>query len=133
MRERRYKRALGYHPFVQGAHDGALVDAMKAHGASVMRTTGPGNVVPFRCDLQSVFRQRQLGSGFSLAVAKTWVNSAALRKEDLFLMGHALALTANSSITWPQADFGALLDYALEKGLQVGSISQWAAARGVTV
>lgn len=133
MRELGWDRALGYHPFVQGAHDGALVDAMKAHGASVMRTTGAGNVVPYRADLQSVFRQRQLGNGFSLATARGWVDAAATRREDFFLMGHVLADTASSSITWAQADFAALLDYAAMRGVRVGSISQWAETRGVVV
>ena len=133
MRELGWTRCLGYHPFVQGAHDGALVQAMKAHGASVMRTTGAGNVEPFRADLQSVFRQRQLGSGFSLATARTWVDSAALRKQDIFLMGHILADTASSSVTWAQADFAALLDYASAAGVRVGSVSEWANARGVVV
>ncbi len=133
MRELGWNRCLGYHPFVQGSHDGALTDAMKAHGASVMRTTGPGTVVPFRCGLQSVFRQRQLGNSFNLATAKAWVDSAVARKEDFFLMGHILADTASSSITWAQTDFAALLDYAISKGVRVGSVSQWANARGVVV
>lgn len=133
MRELGWDRCLGYHPFVQGAHDGALGDAMKAHGASVMRTTGAGNVVPFRCGLQTVFRQRQLGSGFSLSTAMGWIDSAVTRKEDIFLMGHILADTASSSITWAQTDFAALLDYAISKGVRVGSVSQWANARGVMV
>lgn len=133
MRDLGWNRALGYHPFVQGAHDGALADAMKAHGASVMRTTGAGSVVPFRCGLQSVFRQRQLGSGTSLSTARGWVDSAVARKEDFFLMGHILADTASSSITWAQTDFASLLDYAISKGVRVGSVSQWAASRGVVV
>jgi hypothetical protein len=123
-------RALGYHPLVQGAHDGALVDSLKAHGARLMRTTGAGNVEPFKASLQSVIRQRQLGSGFSLATAKTWVTSAVARSQDVFLMGHILASTASSTVTWAQTDFASLLDYALANGMRVGSVSQWANARG---
>ena len=133
MRELGYKRSLGYHPFVQGAHDGALVNAMKAHGVSVMRTTGAGNIEPFRADLQSVFRQRQLGNAFSLATAKTWVDSALLRKQDVMIMGHALADTATDSITWAQRDFASFLDYAKERGIRVGSVSEWASFRNVVV
>ena len=55
------------------------------------------------------------------------------RKEDFFLMGHILADTASSSVTWAQTDFAALLDYAIGKGVRVGSVSQWANARGVVV
>jgi hypothetical protein len=123
-------RALGYHPFVQGAHDGALVDALKAHGARVMRSTGPGNVEPFKASLQSVLRQRQLGSGFSYATAQTWITSAVARSQDVFLMGHILAATASSTVTWAQTDFASLLDYALANGMRVGSVSEWAVARG---
>jgi peptidoglycan/xylan/chitin deacetylase (PgdA/CDA1 family) len=133
LRELGWVRALGYHPFVQGAHDGALVDAMKAHGASVMRTTGPGNVEPYRADLQSVFRQRQLGDAFSLATARGWVDSAKARRQDIFAMGHILADTASSSITWAQADFASWLDYALDQDLLVGSVSEWGNERGVLV
>jgi hypothetical protein len=123
-------RALGYHPFVQGAHDGALVDALKAHGARVMRSTGPGNVEPFKASLQSVLRQRQLGSGFSYATAQTWITSAVARSQDVFLMGHILAATASSTVTWAQTDFASLLDYAIGQGMRVGSVSEWAVARG---
>lgn len=130
MLSRGYKRALGYHPFVQGEHDGALVDAMKAHGARVMRSVGAGNVEPFKASLQSVFRQRQLGSASSLAAAQAWVDSAVARSQDVFLMGHVLADTASSTVTWAQTDFASLLDYALVNGMRVGSVSQWANARG---
>jgi hypothetical protein len=126
-------RALGYHPFVQGAHDGAVVDAMKAHGATVMRTVGPGSIEPFRASLQSVVRQRQLGNAFNLAAAQAWVTSAVARSQDMFLMGHILAETASSSVTWAQSDFAALLDFARAQGVSVGSVSQWAQARGVIV
>ena len=126
-------RALGYHPFVQGAHDGALVDAMRAHGATLMRTTGAGHVEPFRADRQAVVRQRQLGNAASLAAAQGWVTSALTRSQDVLLMGHILADTATDSITWAQSDFASLLDYALAAGMRVGSVSQWAAARGVAV
>jgi hypothetical protein len=128
-----WTRALGYHPVVQGAHDGALCDALKAHGATVIRTTGAGNLEPFRADLQTAFRQRQLGSGFTLATAKTWIDSALARSQDVFLMGHILAVTAADSVTWAQTDFAALLDYAVTSGVRVGSVSEWAAVRGVSV
>lgn len=126
-------RALGYHPFVHGTHDGALAEAMKAHGATLMRTVGAGHVEPFRANLQSVIRQRQLGNAASLATAQGWVTSALARSQDVFLMGHILADTASSSVTWAQTDFGALLDYAQAAGMRVGSVSQWALARGVIV
>lgn len=130
MRDLGWTRALGYHPFVQGAHDGALVDAMKSHGMVVGRTTGPGHIEPFRASLQAVIRQRQLGNGFSLATAKTWVDAANTHRQDFALMGHVLADTASSSITWAQTDFAALLDYAETSGMRVGSVSEWAQARG---
>jgi len=133
MRELGWTRGLGYHPFVQGAHDGALVSALKAHGATLMRSTAPGNTEPFRAAVQSVIPQRQLGDGFSLATAKTWVDSAVTRSQDVVLMGHILAATASSTVTWAQTDFAELLDYALHMGMRVGSISEWANARGFTV
>lgn len=133
MRDLGWTRALGYHPFVQGAHDGALVDAMKAHGMVVGRTTGAGHTEPFRASKQSVIRQRQLGSGFSLATARTWVDQANTHKQDFALMGHVLADTAASSITWAQTDFASLLDYATAQGVRVGSVSEWATARGFSV
>lgn len=126
-------RALGYHPFVQGAHDGALVDAMKAHGSTVMRSVGAGSVEPFRAHLQSVFRQRQLGSAFDIAAARAWIDSAVTRSQDVMLMGHILASTASSTVTWAQTDFASLLDYAAAQGVRVGSVSQWASARGISV
>lgn len=133
MRELGWTRGLGYHPFVQGSHDGALVDSLKAHGMVIGRSTGAGNTEPFRANLQSVIRQRQLGSGFSLATAKTWIDSAVTRSQDVVLMGHILAATASSTVTWAQTDFAELLDYALHMGMRVGSISEWANARGFTV
>ena len=133
MRDLGWTRALGYHPFVQGSHDGALVDAMRAHGMVVGRTTGPGHIEPFRVAQQSVMRQRQLGNGFSLATARTWVDAAVTHKQDFALMGHILADTASSSITWAQSDFAALLDYAVGQGVRVGSVSEWGAARGLYV
>lgn len=126
-------RALGYHSLVQGAHDGALVDALKAHGARLMRTTGAGHVEPFRASLQSVVRQRQLGNASNLATAQGWVTSAMARSQDVFLMGHILAATASDTVTWAQTDFAALLDFAISAGLRVGSVSQWANARGFAV
>lgn len=126
-------RALGYHSLVQGAHDGALVDAMKAHGARVMRSVGAGNVEPFKASLQSVLRQRQLGSGSSYATAQTWITSAVARSQDVFLMGHILAATASSAVTWAQTDFAALLDFARAQGMRVGSVSEWAVNRGFRV
>lgn len=126
-------RALGYHSLVQGAHDGALIDALKAHGARLMRTTGAGHVEPFRANLQSVVRQRQLGSASSLAAAQAWVDSAVARSQDVFLMCHVLADTASSTVTWAQTDFASLLDYALVNGMRVGSVSQWAVNRGFRV
>lgn len=133
MRNLGWTRALGYHPFVQGAHDGALVDALKSHGMVVGRTTGAGHIEPFRVAQQSVIRQRQLGNGFSLATARTWVDAAMTHRQDFCLMGHILADTASSSITWAQADFAALLDYALGQGMKVGSVSEWGASRGLYV
>mgnify|MGYP002143312942 CR=1 FL=1 len=133
MRSLRWTRALGYHPFVQGLHDGALVAAMQAHGMVLGRGVGPGNVEPFRLDCQQVIRQRQLGSGYSLATAQGWVNSAVARSQDVVLMGHVLANTATNTVTWAQTDFAALIEYALAAGMRVGSVSQWAAARGVWV
>lgn len=133
MREMGWQRGLGYHPFVQGAHDGALVDALKAHGATIMRSTGAGHTEPFRVALQSVLRQRQLGNGFSLATAQGWVDSALARSQDVVLMGHILAASAASSVTWARSDFAQLLDYALAKGVRVGSVSEWAVARGINV
>lgn len=134
MRGLGWTRGLGYHPFVQGAHDGALVDSMKAHGAVIMRGAGTeANIEPFRLSKQSVIAQRKLGSGASLVQAKAWVDSAVTRSQDVVLMGHVLAATASSTITWAQTDFAALLDYAMAQGLRVGSVSQWANARGMSI
>jgi len=133
MFNRNWKRALGYHPFVQGLHDGALVAAMQAHGMVLGRSVGPGNVEPWRLDKQQVIRQRQLGSGYSLATAQGWCDSAVARSQDVVLMGHVLADTATNTVTWAQTDFAALLDYAGGLGMRVGSVSQWALARGVDI
>lgn len=128
-----WTRALGYHPFVQGLHDGASVAALQAHGMVLGRSVGPGSVEPFRLAQQQVIRQRQLGSGNSLAAAQAWVTSAMSRSQDVVLMGHALAATAANTVTWARTDFGALLDYAQAQGMRVGSVSQWGAARGLYV
>lgn len=133
LRSRGNTRALGYHPAVQGQHDGAMVAALQAHGAVLIRSTGPGSVEPFRLDRQQVVRQRQLGDGNNYASAQGWVTSAVARSQDIMLMGHALDDTATNTITWAQTDFGALLDYALAQGMRVGSVSEWARARGISV
>lgn len=129
-----YTRASGYHPFVQGAFDGALCDAMHAHGGRLFRSASTEtNVEPFMLNKQIVVSQRKLGSANSLATAKTWVDQANTRAQDVLLMGHVLAATASSTITWAQTDFEALVDYAIAQGLRVGSVSQWAQARGFVV
>ena len=129
-----YTRASGYHPFVQGAFDGALCDAVHAHGGRLFRSASTEtNVEPFMLDKQIVVSQRKLGSAASLATAKTWVDQANTRAQDVLLMGHVLAASASSTITWAQTDFEALVDYALAQGLRVGSVSQWAQARGFVV
>jgi peptidoglycan/xylan/chitin deacetylase (PgdA/CDA1 family) len=133
MRDLGWTRALGYHPFVQGAHDGALVDSLRGHGMVVGRTTGPGHIEPFRVAQQALIRQRQLGNGFNLATARTWVDAALTHRQDVALMCHVLADTASSSITWAQSDFAALLDYAAGQGMRVGSVSEWGATRGLYV
>lgn len=134
MRSLGYTRSLGYHPFVQGKFDGALLGAMKAHGVVIARSAGvEGNVEPFMLQRQSVVWMRKLGNGASLAQGKAWCDAARTRAQDVLLMGHALADTAADSTTWAQSDFASLLDYALAAGMRVGSVSQWAAARGIAV
>ena len=134
MRGLGWTRALGYHPFVQGSHDGALVEAMKAHGAVLMRGAGVEmNVEPFRLAKTGVLAQRKLGSAASLVQAKAWVDLANTHSQDVVLMCHALASTASSTVTWAQTDFAALLDYATARGLRVGSVSEWANARGFSI
>lgn len=134
MRSLGYTRALGYHPFVQGRFDGALLAAMQAHGVTLARSAGvEGNVEPFMLQRQGVVWMRKLGNGASLAQAQAWCDTARVRAQDVVLMGHALADTSSDSITWAQSNFAALLDYALASGMRVGSVSEWAAARGITV
>lgn len=134
MRSRSYTRALGYHPFVQGRFDGALLAAMQAHGVTLARSAGvEGNVEPFMLNRQGVVWMRKLGNGASLAQAQAWCDTARARAQDVVLMGHALADTSSDSITWAQSNFAGLLDYALASGMRVGSVSEWAAARGITV
>ena len=131
---RGYTRAMGYHPFVQGAHDGALVDAMRAHGMRLARGANNDlNVEPFRLDLQGIVSQRSLGNSRSLSTAQGWLTQARARSQDVVLMGHVLADTAANSVTWAQADFETLIDTALANGHRVGSMSQWAQARGVVL
>lgn len=128
-----YTRALGYHPVVQGAHDGALIDVLKANGVKLVRTAGPGHIEAFWAHRHSTIRQRQLGSATSLAAAKAWVDTAKTYSQDFALMGHTLAETATNSVTWAQTDFASLLDYARDQGIRVGSVSEFAAARGFSV
>lgn len=134
MRSLGYTRGLGYHPFVQGRFDGALLDAMKAHGVVIARSAGvEGNVEPFMLNRQSVLRMRKLGNGASLAQAKGWIDTARTRAQDALVMGHALADTSTDAITWAQSNFAGMLDYALAQGFKVGPVSEWAQARGVIV
>ena len=134
MRNLGYTRSLGYHPFVQGRSDGALLDAMRAHGVTLARSAGvEGNVEPFMLDRQGEVWMRKLGSGASLAQAQGWIDTARTRAQDVLVMGHSLADTSSDAITWAQGNFSGLLDYALAQGVKVGSVSEWAAARGVSV
>jgi hypothetical protein len=125
-----YTRAMGYHPYVQGAYDGALTDAMRAHGGRLFRpAANDKNVEPFLMNKQSILNQRALGSGSSLAAAQGWIDQAVTRKQDVCVMGHILAATAADTVTWAQADFETLLTYATEQGLRIGSVSEWARQR----
>ena len=132
MKSLGWVRALGYHPYVQGGHDGALNDAMRAHGMTIARAANNNrNVEPFMLDKQGIVSQRSLGSANTLTAARAWVDQAVENGQDVVAMGHALADTASSSITWAQTDFASLLDYAKAAGMRVGSVSEWLADRGV--
>lgn len=133
LRSLGYDRGLGYHPAVQGAHDGALVDLLKDNGVKIVRTTGPGHTEAFWAHRHNTVKQRQLGNGSNLATAQGWVDTAKTYGQDFFLMGHILAATASDSITWAQTDFASLLDYARDQGIRTGSVSEWASARGFNV
>lgn len=131
---RGYNRAMGFHALVQGAHDGALIDALKSYGVVLCRNANNrGNVEPTNLHQQSVLPQRSLGSGSSLNDAIEWLTTAKRYKQDVMSMGHILAETSANSVTWARSNMETFIDTALAMGFKVGSVSQWANARGLAL
>lgn len=129
-----YTRAQGFHALVQGAHDGALLDALASFGIRLCRAANNNlNVEPFMLAKQRIVSERGLGNTVSLAQAIAWLDSGLVRFQDVMCMMHNFAETAVNTTTWARSDFVAFLDAAISKGYRVGSVSQWAAARGVVL
>lgn len=126
-----YIRAQGFHALVQGAHDGALLDALASYGIRLCRAANNNlNTEPFMLGRQRIVSEQGLGNAVSLAQAIAWLDSGIVRAQDIVCMMHNFAETATNATTWAYSDFVAFLDAALERGFRVGSVSQWANARG---
>jgi hypothetical protein len=139
LRSRGWRRGAQYHPLVQGKHSQAVLDGLAARGASVIRCA-LDSAPMLREQLYfggAVFLKKRtsLDNTVTLAQAKAHIDDAITYSHDVALMGHILAGAAGSA-TWAQTDYAALLDYAIAKvhvGVLegVGSVSEWAAIRGI--
>lgn len=139
LKSRGWERGARYHPFVQGKHSPAAISALHGRGVTVMRSANASeNVVRESIHFGPpllVARKTSLDNGTNLATAQGHIDTAITYSHDVFLMGHILAAAA-ASVTWAQADFASLLDYAQRKVQAgelegIGSVSEWAALRGV--
>lgn len=131
---RNYTRALGFHVYVQGAYDGALNDAMRAHGVYLARAANNNqNVEPLFMQDQRVVSQRSMGNVSTLANIQDWILKAQQYGQDFVAMGHVLADTSSNSITLAQSIFSDALDFALAQGMKIGSVSEWAKDRGFRI
>lgn len=139
LKSRGWERGRRYHPFVQGLHSPALCDALAARGVTVMRNaTEAVTFVREKAFFGAPIllnKQTSLDNTTTLAQAKAQLDEAITYSHDSVAMGHILAAAA-AAATWAQSDFAAYLDYAIGKvhaGLLegVGSVSEWAALRGV--
>lgn len=139
LKARGWTRGARYHPFVQGKHSPAAIDALHARGVTVMRAANASEnvmreAVHFGTPILAP-RKTALDNGTNLATAQGHIDDAITYSHDMFIMGHILADSA-AAVTWAQADFASLLDYAQRKvqaGLLagIGSVSEWAELRGV--
>lgn len=134
---RGWTRGGDYHPFVQGRHDAALVNALAAQGCRVMRTASAGrNESSIRSQFAPVVvAERSLSSTTTIAAAKGWVDDAITHGQDIVFMAHDIVAAAPTGVQWARADWLELLNYVQSKqyaGLLggVGSVSEMMAHRG---
>lgn len=130
-------RGLDYHPLVQGKHSPDLVNSLFGQGVRFMRTVADRNVETEQALWgPAVVPTRYLSNATTLAQAQQTITDAKALGQDVIFMGHVLAATAANSVTWAESDFATLLD-GLQADLHagtiegVGSVSEWAAARGM--
>ena len=118
-----WTRRLDYHPLVQGAGNGALIDRLRAEGIRYIRSVND------RSHPEEYLGGGQLamlpsftwGSGKTLADATTRLDQAISRQLDMVNMIHAIDNTSADTITWSQANAEGYLDYALGR-LAAGQI-----------
>lgn len=125
-----------YHPFVQGLFNPDLSRALAQRGVKYMRTVFSRNLERNHFGAGVIMPSLSLGSGTSLAAAKTRISQAKTRQQDVVVMGHVFAPTAADTVTWAIGDMALFLDYLLaerEAGTigGVGSLSEYLQYIGV--
>ena len=134
-----------YHPFVQGVSSAAAVTAMLAEGVRVQRLVSTANAEPtFRESFLTSVPVRNLDTSQQLGTPTTALSLLSALQDcidygtDLIVMGHLLSASGYGAVTWPVADFTALVDAvkAAKDSGQIGgagSIGEWCAYRGFQV
>lgn len=111
-----WTRRLDYHPWVQGIHNPDICDAMQNEGVKYARSVNAKNFESaFWNDGYMMLPTLQFGSALTLAQAIARVDQAITRQQDVIGMGHVIAPTSSSTITWSNDNWKGFLDACIKK------------------
>lgn len=115
--------AANHLAYPKGVFDGAVLDAVKKHFPGSARGTFAGTTETAPPPERHILRARALGQGLSLERAKADIDRAYVSKGWLHNYGHQFNATA-SSIAWSTSDTRALIDYAVNKGIEIATVGE---------
>lgn len=119
-----FTRGAYHGAYPGGAYDGTVISAMQDAKMLTMRSL-VSVTQPTPVDDYHVIRGRMLSFNDTLATAKGAIDTAITQGGTSILVFHQIVETATLATQWSIANFRALIDYIIERGIECVTIDEW--------